>query len=229
MADLKRPQTYKVARLNESMVIDADWDKPQWQKVEPLDVALFMGEKPEHLPKTQVKVLYDDDSIYVIFRVQDRYVRALATKPNGNVWEDSCVEFFLTPAVDVSQGYFNLETNAIGAILSRYQINRDENVRFLEQQDYTRIEIAHSLPAEIIDPEIKDPTTWTLEYRFPVDILENYHPVVNRPAPGVKWRANFFKCADMTSHPHWLTWSFIDKPSPDFHRPEYFGTLEFVD
>ena len=38
-------------------------------------------------------------------------------------------------------------------------------------------------------------------------------------------RANFYKCGDKTAHPHYLSWSPIDTPKPDFHRPEFFGEL----
>jgi hypothetical protein len=35
-------------------------------------------------------------------------------------------------------------------------------------------------------------------------------------------------CADATSHPHWLSWSPANLSEPDFHRPEFFGTLVFA-
>lgn len=38
-------------------------------------------------------------------------------------------------------------------------------------------------------------------------------------------KANFYKCADKAAHPHFLSWNPIPVPSPDFHRPEHFGTL----
>jgi hypothetical protein len=38
-------------------------------------------------------------------------------------------------------------------------------------------------------------------------------------------RANFYKCGDKTAHPHYLSWSPIETPKPDFHRPEFFGEL----
>ena len=41
------------------------------------------------------------------------------------------------------------------------------------------------------------------------------------------WRANFYKCADRTSHPHCLTWAPVDFPVPNFHLPRSFGVLEF--
>ena len=61
---------YVVQRTNEPVTIDANWDKPVWQKVQPLELTYFMGDKPEHMPKTQAKLLYDDKNVYVIFRVE---------------------------------------------------------------------------------------------------------------------------------------------------------------
>ena len=225
---LEMHKTYQVHRLTQPMAIDADWQKLQWRKAESLDIRLFMGKKPEHLPRTQAKLLYDDRNIYVIFRAEDRYVRAVATEYHGRVWQDSCVEFFLAPGTDITQGYFNIETNCIGTILCEHRTAFDKNAKPLETTDLARIEIAHSLPRQVIDPEIPEPVTWTLEYRLPIEILEKYCRLT-RPTPAVKWRANFYKCAETVSHPHWLTWSFVASDRPNFHLPAYFGTLEFVD
>jgi hypothetical protein len=220
-------KTYQVHRLAEPMVIDGDWDKPQWQKVQPLDIRLFMGDEPEHQPRTRAKALYDEENIYVIFRVEDRYVRAVEKGFHSSVCLDSCVEFFFTPGSEIKLGYFNVETNCGGTILFHYQTARNQNLKALDISDCKRVEIAHSLP-KFIDPERTEPVTWTLEYRLPIEILEKYSPII-RPKPGVKWRANFYKCADRTSHPHWLTWSLVENDRPNFHLPEYFGTLKFVD
>jgi hypothetical protein len=223
----RRPNrpTYKVRRLTEPLIIDANWDKHHWKKLPALELKHYMGKKPPHRPRTQAKVLYDDDNIYVIFRVQDRYVRAVVQQPNGLVCTDSCVEFFFTPGPDTKAGYFNLEVNAGGTPLFNFQKIPRKGILPIDPQDICKIEIAHSLPA-VIEPEITEPVTWTIEYRIPITLLEKYFPVV-RPAPGITWPANFFKCADKSSHPHWLTWSPVDRPEPDFHVPECFGTLEF--
>ena len=75
-----------------------------------------MGEKPAHIPKTQAKLMYDSDALYIIFRVEDKYICAVA-RHQGNVCRDSCVEFFFTPSEDIETRYFNLETNC-GGLLS---------------------------------------------------------------------------------------------------------------
>ena len=224
----KMYKTYQVHRLTESITIDADFDKPQWQKVKPLHLNVIMGPEPKFQPEAQAKLLYDDRNIYVCFQVRDRYIRAITTKNYGMVWEDSCVEFFFTPDQDISKGYFNFETNCIGMVMFRHQTGREENVKMIEPTDLAQVEMAHSLPKEAIDPERPEPIIWTMEYRIPLELLEKYRKIT-RPAPGVKWLANFYKCGSNASNPHWMTWSRIDRERPDFHRPEYFGTLEFVD
>ena len=40
-------------------------------------------------------------------------------------------------------------------------------------------------------------------------------------------RANFYKCGDGTSVPHFLSWSHIETETPDFHCPEFFGNMHF--
>ena len=45
---------------------------------------------------------------------------------------------------------------------------------------------------------------------------------------GDRIRANFYKCGDETETPHYGAWNFIDLPSPDFHRPEFFGEIELT-
>ena len=38
---------------------------------------------------------------------------------------------------------------------------------------------------------------------------------------------NFYKCADETMNPHFVSWSPIDLPEPNFHCPEFFGNIHF--
>jgi hypothetical protein len=219
--------TYHVARAPAAVALDASWDGDFWKPVKSLELKHFMGERPEHFPKVQAKLVYDDHAVYVIFLVDDRFVRAVAEKHQDAVYLDSCVEFFFTPDADSAQGYFNLEMNCGGTMLFHYQHSPGQDSVPLSVEELSEIDVSHSLP-KIVDPEITDPTSWTVSYRLPIDLLRKYLPArLQRPAPGVTWRANFYKCADSTSHPHWLTWSPVTFERPDFHRPQSFGTLVF--
>jgi len=215
----------KSARLAGPPLIDANWDKPCWRGVQAALIGNYMGDKPAHFPDTRVKIAYDDQALYLIFRVEDKYVRAVAADHQDDVYKDSCVEFFFAPDAESPGDYFNLETNCGGAMLFQFHSPAGDEHIEIPQSQFSRIEIASSLPRTIA-PEIPDPVTWTVEYRLPLAILDEYCKVT-RPAPGVAWRANFYKCADETSHPHWLTWSPVDNSTPNFHLPKFFGILEF--
>lgn len=215
-----------VHRADGQIPIDADWNRPEWQPARPIVLAHFMGGRPAHFPKTEARIGYDDQALYVMFRVEDRYVRAVARAHQDDVCTDSCVEFFFTPGTNLASGYFNLEMNCGGTILFRHQTIPLGDYVPLTINELEQIDVAHSLPSRV-DPEVAGATTWTVAYRLPINLLTRYDPTLVRPAPGVAWRGNFYKCADETSHPHWLTWAPVDHPEPNFHIPSSFGILEF--
>lgn len=217
--------TYTVNRSRGRIVPDCGWEKPEWRGAPSILIDNHMGEASTHKPRVRAKLLYDEEFLHVIFRVQDRYVRSVVTAAQGSVCTDSCVEFFFTPGSDVREGYFNIEVNCGGTVLFMHQKNRGVECRPLAASDIADLAISHTMPA-VVEPEIQEPVEWSVQYRVPYSVLSRHTPVTS-PGPGVIWRANLYKCADNTSHPHWLTWSPVAWPQPDFHRPEYFGTLVF--
>ncbi len=217
---------YQAARVPRDAPLHADWDEEPWKSVSPLSVSLAMGNPPDHRPKTQAKVVYDDRHLDLIFRVEDRFVRAVARGYHDSVCLDSCVEFFFTPNGDAQAGYLNLEINCCGVMLFGVHTPQLPN-GLVAVEDCDRIEIVRSLPQKTIEPEIASPIAWTVAVRLPFDVVRKYVRV-EQPQPGTVWRANFYKCGDQTSHPHWLTWSQVDRPQPDFHQPAFFGRLTFA-
>lgn len=203
---------------------DAAWHTSPWAATSALQLDHFMGSRPAHFPRTQVKIGYSDKGLHLLFRVDDQYVRAVATVDQGKVWEDSCVEFFFTPGLEISRGYFNLEMNCGGTLLLHFQPGGRERV-ILPLEECARIERYHTLP-RIVEPEMVDPVVWSVGYTIPLGLLQRYCPVA-QPASGVRWRGNFYKCADKSSHPHWLTWASVEFPRPRFHLPDFFGVLQF--
>jgi hypothetical protein len=216
---------YQVNRLEGEILIDGVWDKPIWENVPTVEITHFMGNKPQFLPSTFAKLLYDEENIYGIFLVKDKFVHCLVQETNGHVSGDSCVEFFFSPDESKPLFYFNLEINCGGVPLMQYvTVPRKEYV-FIEEAEIGKVEIAHSLPQKVF-PEIVEDITWTIEFKLPFKILEQYAGI-SHPKSGVKWKANFYKTASTTGNPHYLTWSHVDNPKPDFHLPQFFGILEF--
>lgn len=221
----KGPRVYRVARLGEPLRIDGDWRKPAWEAIAPLAIDQVMGAKPVHCPRALAKLAWDAEALSGIFHVEDRYVRAVAGAYQDPVCRDSCVEIFFAPGPELDS-YFNLEINCGGTLLFWWHPARREPLP-VAAEDGARVEIGSTLP-RIVDPELAEPTPWNLEFRLPLAVVRRYCPEAAMPAPGGCWRANLYKCADATSHPHWLTWSCVAHPTPRFHLPEYFGALRFA-
>ncbi|HQL00453.1 MAG TPA: carbohydrate-binding family 9-like protein [Smithellaceae bacterium] len=198
-----------------------------WRNAAPLSVDYFCPESSSHRPVTGCKLLYDQAALYGLFRVEDRYVRAVSTAFQSDVYLDSCVELFLEPVS--GGGYFNFEFNCAGALLASYvtdptRVNgRVASCVALSPEDDAAIARVSSLPG-VIDPEISAPTAWSLAFALPFSILKKYSPRASA-APGSVWRGNFYKCGDATSHPHWASWSPLTERN--FHLPECFGKLIF--
>ena len=216
---------YQVIAIHEKITIDGKWDKPIWEKVKAVKVENRMGEEPRFRPRTEAKMVYDANNVYVIFRVHDKFVKSTVTRYNGHVSGDSCVEFFFSPNSAQPGHYFNLEVNAGGTPLIFFVTKPRKEFTRLPDALIEQIEIAHSLPA-VVNPEITDEVTWTIECRIPLGILKEF-TTVTMPTPGVTWRANFYKTGSDTSNPHYYTWSPVSYPEPNFHLPEYFGVLTF--
>jgi hypothetical protein len=220
---------YTIQRTAATPALDGNWNSSVWKDAPALDIAHFYAKEfSKHRPKTQAKVIYDDQGLYLHFRVEDRYVRSIERDYHGKVWEDACVEFFVQPRAE--RGYFNFEINCGGTMLLSYHENPDWTGEPLRKPGSVpwalakEVKIFHSMP-ETVEPEIEEATTWHVEYFIPFKLFETYLGDLDGGA-GQTWRANFYKCAENNSHPHWASWSLIDGKL-DFHQPEFFSEIRF--
>ena len=65
---------------------------------------------------------------------------------------------------------------------------------------------------------------WSLELEIPVRALA-FHELES--FSGLHARGNFYKCGNMLPKRHYLSWAPVKTPAPDFHRPEFFGPIDF--
>ncbi len=166
-----KQNTYRVGRMKDNPTIDADWNKAAWKDVKPLTLEYYMGKEPQHQPKVQARAAYDDQYLYLIWKVEDNHVLAKRTRHQQDVCRDSCAEFFFTPGGDPEKrGYFNLETSCTGVKLFGAHFPGGKDEKFTAK-DFASVVTATSLKGPI-DPELARPTTWTLEYKIPLTLLE---------------------------------------------------------
>lgn len=220
-----KSNVYLIKQVSTAPGIKNKFSNSIFKEAYSLTLKNYMGPQPEHFPQVSVKLVYDIDSIYVQFLLVDRYVISTVNDYQGPVFHDSCVEFFFAPGINCGPSYFNIEMNCGGTMLFHWHPDREEIVK-IPFEDAKKIKIVGSMP-KIVYPEITDSITWTITYRLPFDIIRKYCHKMAQPSKNTIWKANFYKCADKSSKPHWLTWTKVNHHEPQFHLPEYFGKLIF--
>ncbi len=173
-------------------------------------------EQYPYRPLTAFSIAHSATHLFIDFFVRCNYLRAVNTENNSSVHQDSCVEVFIAPKGNTP--YYNFEFNCIGTIHAACRTDRNNGTPLTDEQ-LARIT---RLPSCGVKPfnEMEGIFTWNLVVAIPLDIMGVVYE--NKP---LRMRANFYKCADLTSTPHFLSWAPISTPTPDFHRPEFFGDI----
>lgn len=173
----------------------------------------------QYKPEVQFRIAHTGNMICIKYYVREKYIRALETRTNGDVYKDSTVEFFISLDGD---NYYNFEFSCIGTIHLSHGPGRGNRTRILPAIAET-IQLDSSLGTEPFEERSGD-FSWEMMICIPVecfvfDTLKTFD--------GLKAKANFYKCGDATSEPHFVSWNPIVTPTPDYHRPEFFGLLIF--
>ena len=191
-------------------------------ETEPQTVACcnWQSEFP-YTPEVSFRMFHTGGRLMLRFDVAERYTAAMIGEDNGQVWTDSCVEFFIAPD---ERSYYNFETSCIGRMLLAERRSRTEGVHPAPQQVLDTIERFTSYPFGNTFAEREGENRWSLTLGIPPQALFR-HALTDWS--GVAARMNLYKCGDRLSHPHFLSWQPIRTEKPDFHRPEFFGEAEF--
>ncbi len=176
---------------------------------------------PQHpyCPVVSFRIGHVQSEIWLSYAVSEARVRALETRTQGDVYKDSCVEFFVS--LDRTN-YYNFEFNCIGTAHLAYGPGRHDR-RFVPPPAMDRLETWSSLGKEPF-AEKSGGFEWTLTARIPVACFA-FDAVSS--LGGLKATANFFKTGSELSVPHYLTWNPVRTEKPDFHSPAYFGEICF--
>ena len=181
-----------------------DWAKAECQSIEECRWS------PNAAPEATVQGIYLKGEA-LVFRIVShaKPARKVNTQPDSSVWEDSCLECFLS--FD-GKNYMNIECNANGTFLCCFGPDRNER------------KFVRSLGIAMPEATAKEEEScWEIMASIPLDCIESLWGC--RPDSGDFFSANFYSCGDKTPLPHYAAWNEVETESPDFHRPEYFGKI----
>ena len=187
---------------------------PDWSAVPALQIS-ELHHTPEGVPvRAWAQVCCDDEKLYVRMEAEEKDVRATYSGLLDEVCEDSCLEFFLSPAENDNR-YFNIEMNPNGAMYFGFGTCCENLIRLICQE------------CPVIVPEItKTEKGWFVNYTIPYWFLRLFFPAFEGKK-GDTIRGNFFTCGEQTDPKHFLCWCPVVPRPHAFHNPDCFGKLIF--
>ncbi|MBQ0102512.1 MAG: carbohydrate-binding family 9-like protein [Firmicutes bacterium] len=169
-----------------------------------------------YTPRSYAKLFFvKNDGFYVRMYSEETDPRAECRNFFDAVCEDSCLEFFA--AFDgTKDDYVNVEMNC--KAVSHIAFGKDRHSR-------QRIDSIVGKPFDVVSG--REGSFWFAEARITLADLEKIYGLDPTTfTAGYRFRGNFYKCGDKTEMLHYGMWSPVDNPTPDYHRPEFFG--EFI-
>ena len=175
---------------------------------------LHMRREGSTAPRTIGWVKYlPGQGMDVTMRCYETRPRAIYWDPNGAIYTDSCMEFYINCFPEIPQkGYLNLEMNSNGAAFCSFGTSRHARSLVIDM----------GLPHPKVEAE-KHADYWQVHCLIPAKLFEALYGMPFAFPEGHRMEGNFYKCGDHTASPHWGSW--VPMPRLDFHDPDSFGTF----
>lgn len=185
-------------------------DQEPFCTLEYAQVDSYVWDPAGYCPEARAYVARTDEGLLVLMCAKEEKTYAVETRIGGDVYRDSCLEFFLMGRPSCNADYINFEVNVNG--VAHIGLGAGRPNRRVLQELPEGMRISHS---------IHTGEWWAVCYNIPnaffCDMLGGELEAT--------MRANFYKC-DESIHPHFGSWNPVRSVEPDFHRPESFGLLK---
>lgn len=195
-------ETYAVSRVS---------GLPDWGSVPSVPIGRVLWTEDFGI-RARGQLCHDGENLFVRLSAVEKEIRAEYTEPLSPVYEDSCLEFFFQ--LGGSDNYFNFEANPNGCMIIQFGPDKTDRVTLYREDAETYFDIHTARTAD----------GWEICYRIPLAFIRLFDPSAKFEG---EWKANMYKCGNKTVNRHYLSWTRIVLDRPNFHCPEYFGTIVF--
>lgn len=188
---------------------------PNWDAIDSISISEYNW-GGNYRPNASAKLCYIKQNGFLLqMSCEENNPKFVYFHDDEPVYKDSCLEFFINfkPQTDGSE-YLNFECNADGALLCGYGSTKS-NRMFLK-------DLGISPPCV---KSLRTTNLWGYELFIPLSLIQKVYGNLYFKTGDIL-KGNFFKCGDETELPHYGSWTKVNNPTPNFHLPEFFGTLE---
>lgn len=166
-------------------------------------------------PRVYAQAAWNEEGIFIYMRAYEKDPRMTEEKDNGDIYMDSCLEFFVNPCPE-EVFFCNFEVNPKGVM---YLASGPEALDDRTTEDRTAFD-NFDLTASVKEEY------WDVCYRVPTAYFKKFNPNFALAAEKIL-QANFYKCGDGTPVPHYGCWSPITsgEETPNFYHVSDFGEI----
>ena len=222
-----QPKSYDCYRTPSPIQIDGKLDDPAWQSAPwTTDFLDIVGAAQPAPPlRTRIKLLWDDNNLYIAAELQEPDVKATLTQHDSMIFHDNDFELFLKPLPGAT-GYFEFEINALNTSWDLY-MNKpyQQGGKADSAWDIPGLKTAVAIQGTLNNSTDKD-RGWTVEIAIPWTAFTTRLPVT-RPQIGTDWRANFSRVEWLPGKPREENWVWTPQGEINMHIPERWGYLHF--
>lgn len=213
---------YSAFRTVDSIKVDGKLDEAVWGTAHGVELQFPWKDLTGAKQKTVVKLLWDNDNLYVGYSCQDTEITAVLDTRDDPTYRDDCVEIFISPNEQRIDLYYGLEMNCRAVLYDYFRIARGP---LLKKLDMIGVKLATDLRGTMNVAGDKD-EGWSLEVAIP---FENFSDIIKDvpPKPGSSWRVNLNRLDGVEPNRQMSMWSSSKTEKPNFHVPERFGILIF--
>ncbi len=185
------PETYMVYQASDSIVCDGRLDEASWSNA-PYSKP-FIDIEGAHMPAptyhTQVKMLWDNNYLYIAAVMEEPHVWASLTTPDAIIYRDNDFEVFIDPDGD-THNYLEIEVNALNTIFDLMLVKPYRNGGpMVMDWDVEGLRCGIHINGTLNNPTDVD-STWQVEMAIPLlSLVHHYRPKL--PQPGTQWHINF--------------------------------------
>lgn len=240
------PRHYICYRTAAQVDIDGLLNEKSWEAIPWSEdfIDIEGNLKPLPYSQTKVKLMWDDDYLYIGAWLEEPNLWATLTERESVIFKDNDFEVFIDPDGD-THNYYEIEVNALGTVWD-LMLTKPYSVLGVPNSswDIEGLKIGVHLSGTINNPADID-TCWTLEMAVPLNALCQSNESKIKPGPQEKWRINFsrvqwrlktvegkyIKSMNPISDsllPE-LNWVWSPQWAINMHKPEYYGYLQFSD
>lgn len=214
----------QISRTREPPKPDGILDEPAWDKAPVLTFSDTMGRGIETRFPTKLRLLYDDENLYVAFESVDADISCPYEKRDDPIYDHETVELFLMPKVRAPDTgpYVELQASPKGIIFDASFTGRRQGMD--KTFDAAQV-VGTQLDGTLNNHDDQD-RGWVSEWVVPWKSLRF---VDAPPKAGDEWRMNAFRIekhrVDGELRGEYTAWS--PPRVGDFHNIERFGRVTF--